>query len=222
MLAWPNWSGDLAEVEHDNQRLRRQPTAESGSPSPHGAVGTVEETATRRRVWIRISPGRRTTAWKAKANGGNAGSVIGRKVAGTTAHRSEIQRRPSLRQRLSRGRPPRRLYPGAQRAVWRWKTAEACSSAIGSSLVPMPRSRASRRHLLAVNMASRSWSCWRFWCTSSASRLDKVCRVLAFFCQLPLSRSQADALLRQLAQHWEGGFYLLCGLIALRGRGRHG
>lgn len=44
--------------------------------------------------------------------------------------------------------------------------------------------------------------------------LDKACRVLAFFCRLPLSRSQADALLRQLAQHWEGEFDLLCGLIA--------
>src|SRR3954453_3718251 len=31
--------------------------------------------------------------------------------------------------------------------------------------------------------------------------LGKSCAVLAFFCQLPLSRSQADALLRQLADH---------------------
>ena len=38
--------------------------------------------------------------------------------------------------------------------------------------------------------------------------------MLGFFCQLPLSRSQADALLRQLAQHWDGEFDLLCGLIA--------
>ena len=44
--------------------------------------------------------------------------------------------------------------------------------------------------------------------------LGKACQVLAFFCQLPLSRSQADALLRQLAQHWDGEFDLLCGLIA--------
>src|SRR5215208_59296 len=36
--------------------------------------------------------------------------------------------------------------------------------------------------------------------------LAKACAVLAFFCQLPLSRSQADALLRQLAKHWEGEF----------------
>jgi transposase len=44
--------------------------------------------------------------------------------------------------------------------------------------------------------------------------LDKACAVLSFFCQLPLAKSQADALLRQLAQHWEGEFDILCALIA--------
>src|SRR5271156_5998823 len=44
--------------------------------------------------------------------------------------------------------------------------------------------------------------------------LDKACAVLGFFCQLPLSKSQADALLRQLAQHWEDEFDTLCALIA--------
>jgi transposase len=44
--------------------------------------------------------------------------------------------------------------------------------------------------------------------------LDKACAVLGFFCQLPLSKSQADALLRQLAQHWDGEFDILCALIA--------
>ncbi len=44
--------------------------------------------------------------------------------------------------------------------------------------------------------------------------LDKACAVLAFFCQLPLSKSQADALLRQLARHWEKDFDTLCDLIA--------
>jgi transposase len=43
--------------------------------------------------------------------------------------------------------------------------------------------------------------------------LDKACAVLDFFCQLPLAKSQADALLRQLAQHWEGDFNILCTLI---------
>jgi transposase len=44
--------------------------------------------------------------------------------------------------------------------------------------------------------------------------LDKACAVLAFFCQLPLAKSQADALLRQLARHWQGEFDLLCALLA--------
>jgi len=44
--------------------------------------------------------------------------------------------------------------------------------------------------------------------------LDKACAVLGFFCQLPLAKSQADALLRQLAQYWDGEFDLLCDLLA--------
>jgi transposase len=44
--------------------------------------------------------------------------------------------------------------------------------------------------------------------------LDKACAVLGFFCQLPLAKSQADALLRQLATHWADEFDTLCALIA--------
>ena len=44
--------------------------------------------------------------------------------------------------------------------------------------------------------------------------LDKACAVLGFFCQLPLTKSQADALLRQLAQHWQDEFDTLCDLLA--------
>jgi transposase len=44
--------------------------------------------------------------------------------------------------------------------------------------------------------------------------LDKACRILHFFCQLPLGKSQADALLRQLARHWDGEFDALCDLLA--------
>ena len=43
--------------------------------------------------------------------------------------------------------------------------------------------------------------------------LDKACAVLQFFSQLPLSKSQANGLLRQLAKHWEGEFETLCNLI---------
>jgi transposase len=44
--------------------------------------------------------------------------------------------------------------------------------------------------------------------------LDKACAVLEFFCALPLRKSQADALLRQLARHWEPEFETLCDLVA--------
>ena len=44
--------------------------------------------------------------------------------------------------------------------------------------------------------------------------LDKACSVLGIFCELPLSKSQADALLRQLANHWEDEYDTLCMLIA--------
>jgi hypothetical protein len=44
--------------------------------------------------------------------------------------------------------------------------------------------------------------------------LDKACAVLQFFCELPLSKSQADALLRQLAREWEAEFEALCVLLA--------
>jgi hypothetical protein len=44
--------------------------------------------------------------------------------------------------------------------------------------------------------------------------LDKSCMVLGFFCGLHLSKSEADALLRQLAKHWEAEYDILCDLIA--------
>ena len=43
---------------------------------------------------------------------------------------------------------------------------------------------------------------------------DKVCLLLNFFQQLRLGKSQADALLRRLARHWEKEFDALCVLLA--------
>jgi hypothetical protein len=44
--------------------------------------------------------------------------------------------------------------------------------------------------------------------------LDKVCLLMNFFQNLPLRKSQVDALLNQLARHWESEFDLLCTLLA--------
>jgi hypothetical protein len=43
---------------------------------------------------------------------------------------------------------------------------------------------------------------------------DKVCLMLNFFQNLRLRKSQVDALLRQLARHWEEEFETLCTLLA--------
>jgi transposase len=43
---------------------------------------------------------------------------------------------------------------------------------------------------------------------------DKVCLLLRFFQNLTLSKSQADALLHQLARHWHHEFDVLCTLLA--------
>lgn len=44
--------------------------------------------------------------------------------------------------------------------------------------------------------------------------IDKACKVLSFFEQLKLRKSQADALLNQLARAWECEFDCLCTLLA--------
>ncbi len=43
---------------------------------------------------------------------------------------------------------------------------------------------------------------------------DKVCQVLGFFQNLDLKKSQAEALVKQLAKHWESEFEILCTLLA--------
>ncbi len=43
---------------------------------------------------------------------------------------------------------------------------------------------------------------------------DKVCRLVFFFQNLKLTKSQADALLYRLARHWEREFEVLCTLLA--------
>lgn len=44
--------------------------------------------------------------------------------------------------------------------------------------------------------------------------LDKVCLLMNFFQHLRLKKSQVDALLNQLARHWESEFDRLCTLLA--------
>ena len=43
---------------------------------------------------------------------------------------------------------------------------------------------------------------------------DKVCMLLGFFQNLPIKKSQAEAIIKRLAKHWEGEFDILCTLLA--------
>jgi transposase len=43
---------------------------------------------------------------------------------------------------------------------------------------------------------------------------DKVCQMLQFLQNLPLSKTQADSLLKQLSRHWQHEFDVLCMLLA--------
>lgn len=44
--------------------------------------------------------------------------------------------------------------------------------------------------------------------------MEKACQLLEFFCELPIRRSQADAMLTQLGKHWSDDFDAICERIA--------
>ncbi|APZ90510.1 IS66 family transposase [Fuerstiella marisgermanici] len=50
--------------------------------------------------------------------------------------------------------------------------------------------------------------------TITGLSIDKTCALIEFFWNLPLGKSQADALLNQLARRWEQEFESLCDLMA--------
>ena len=51
---------------------------------------------------------------------------------------------------------------------------------------------------------------------------DKVCKTLQFLQNLPLGKTQADALLQRLSRHWQNEFEVLCTLLGQLGGGACG
>jgi transposase len=45
--------------------------------------------------------------------------------------------------------------------------------------------------------------------------IDKACQLLQFFCELPIERSQADAMLSQLGRHWGDEFDAICDQLVM-------
>jgi transposase len=207
----------LAEVEADNRRLRadnqrlqvavrrlterlaqyepeiRQETArpdtDSTRPSDYGLEGETKRRQRRSRRRKKKSPGRRPTELKF-----------------TDAHRHDNIYPDGVRHGD--------CHLARERAVWRLENGRAVL--VGYRIFAGPDGKEPR-------IAGVTPRCeygieilvtLAFLVYIIGISLGKACQVLGFFCQLPLSRSQADALLRQLAQHWDGEFDLLCGLIA--------
>jgi regulator of replication initiation timing len=198
----------LAHVEADNQRLRADnqrlrerlaqyepeirheaAPARADSPTDYGLEGESKRRQRRKRRRKKKSPGRRPNELKFN-----------------DAHRYD----DLYPLDLSRGECTLRR----ERAVWRLENGRAVL--VGYRIFAGPDGKEPRIPGVTprCEYGIEILVVLAFLVYIIGISLDKACAVLAFFCQLPLAKSQADALLRQLAQHWDGEFGLLCALIA--------
>ncbi len=174
------------------------------------------------------------------AREGDASGAAGTDPAGTGGRKSysvdaENKRRRRRRRKKSPGRRPtelkfaaaahiRNIYPDGvrhadcqlvrERAVWRVEDGRAVL--IGYRLFAGPDGKEPRIPGVTprCEYGIEVLLVLAFLVYIIGISLDKACAVMHFFCQLPLAKSQADALLRQLARHWDGEFDILCDLIA--------
>jgi transposase len=187
-----------AEVERLKQRLaqyepevRQEVTPRPGDRPPHAASYSLDAEARRRRGRRRRkkSPGRRPTPLKF----------------------AEAQ---CFEDVFPDGVPRADCQPLRERAVWRLRAGRAVRVGYrifgrpGGPEPPIPGVTPRCEYGIEILVVLA------FLVYVIGLSLDKAGAVLAFFCQLPLAKSQADALLRQLARHWEGEFDRLCELIA--------
>jgi hypothetical protein len=176
----------LAQYEPDSGRETTPDPSAAKLPSVHYSLGAEEKRRRRRRK--RKSPGRRPTARKfAEAE----------RVADVVPEGVRRQDCAMVR----------------ERAVWRLEEGRAVL--VGYRIFRGPGSEepsipgVTRRCEYGIEILV----VLAYLVYVIGISLDKACAVLGFFCALPLRRSQADALLRQLAQNWEGEFDTLCDLL---------
>ncbi len=147
---------------------------------------------------------------------------------------AEERRRQRKRRKKSPGRRPSKLkfsaaqriealYPSGvrrsdcqlvrERAVWRLEQGRAVL--VGYRLFAVPDGRPPRIPgvTLRCEYGIEILVVLAFLTYVIGMSLDKACAVLTFFSGLPLRKSQADALLRQLGRHWQAEFDALCTLL---------
>src|SRR3954451_18920098 len=178
----------LAQYEPEVQREATPPKPTSQTPSASYSVD-AEEKRRRRRRRRQKSPGRRPTQLKF-----------------ADAERSE--------EVYSHGVPRADCRPLRERAVWRLLDGRA--GRVGYRVFAGPGGHEGRIPGVTprCEYGIEILVVLAFLVYIIGVSLDKACAVLAFFCRLPLAKSQADALLRQRARHWQGESDLLCELPA--------
>lgn len=189
----------LAGLEAENRRLRKrleqyepaaEPTEEDNADSTDYSLASEEKRRTRRRAkpkrW-----GRRGTEVKLEA----------------AQHWEDV---------YPPGAAPKDCVLVRRRVAWRIREGRAvlvgyrvyrrCGS-LKTPQVPglLPRSEYGIEVMVVLAFLT---------CTMRVS-LDQACALLKFFCDLPMAKAQANALLNQLAKHWQPEFETLCELIAL-------
>ncbi len=179
----------LAQYEPEVRREGSPATSTADTPSPSYSLDAEEKRRHARRRQRKKSPGRRPTELKVAAAG-----------------RSEDIYPDGVRHKdcqLVR-----------ERAVWRLENGRAVC--VGYRIFAGPDGKEPRLPGVTprCEYGIEILVVLAFLVYIIGVSLDKACAVLDFFCQLPLAKSQADALLRQLARHWQGEFDILCALIA--------
>jgi transposase len=177
----------LAQYEPEVLRETSPETSENDNASCQYSLQAEEKRRRKRRK--KKSPGRRPNS-----------------VKFADADRTEDVYPPDVR--------PDQCQLVRQRAVWRLEDGQAVlvgyrvfrAPGVGEPRIPgvTPRCEYGLEILVVLG----------FLVYVTGISLDKVCQVMQFFCRLPLQRSQADALLRQLARHWEPEFDTVCDLVA--------
>jgi hypothetical protein len=141
------------------------------------------------------------------------GSGTARHSAGDVSRRPTRSSSPSGRAGLSRGIDASDCKLSHTRVMWRFENGRSVLVAYEvfrhGNQFGKPRGALGRGEFGIEVIVALAY---QVYCLGLS--IDKACSVMAFFQQLKLRKSQADALLNRLAAAWEGEFDHLCTLLA--------
>ena len=187
----------IAELEQENAALKKQ-LAGSATPAPVAEPFSLR--AEEKRQEARGKKGQRKESKKQRR--------------GRLANEEKIRSAETTEDVYPQGVPPEHCRLSHVRVVWRLRDGRAVRVAYRIfrgprkqyGVIPGVLGRSEFGLEIVVTLAHLVYVV--------GLSFDKVCLVLGFLQNLRLSKSQADALLRQLAAHWHDEFEVLCTLLA--------